>query len=299
MIKKLREALVKSNVVVLTGFSNFDYAREAINLNVKEYLLKPITVEDLLTCINKIEKEDKIQKYELSPEQLLVMKLSGSIKDNDKFKTELQRIYGISSNSEYLLAVFQLKSIDRQSFYWTLHKIYEKLSQLCIDTALVTRIFSEQKIILIIVQSERNKNLEMILQKYILSSILKEVSCICSCDRYNEIDDIQNQVDICSSRLIYSLFLSQNTVITHDNVKDFPCEEIQDISNLEKRMKNAISSDNLDKLQEYSNEYQKRVFKKVYNPKDIIDTTSEFLCNICSYAQDKILQLKDFLTIKQ
>lgn len=46
--------------VVLTGYDNFDYAQRSIKARIFDYLLKPVTEEDLLkTCMNlkmKIEQ---------------------------------------------------------------------------------------------------------------------------------------------------------------------------------------------------------------------------------------------------
>ena len=40
-------------ILILSGYSDFEYAREAISLNVFEYLLKPITPLNLLRALNK------------------------------------------------------------------------------------------------------------------------------------------------------------------------------------------------------------------------------------------------------
>lgn len=48
--------------VILTGFSEFEFAKSAISLGVKEYLLKPIDEDELLDILRKIR--DEIQKKE-------------------------------------------------------------------------------------------------------------------------------------------------------------------------------------------------------------------------------------------
>lgn len=53
-IGKLREMGLESEVLLLSGYQEFDYAREAIRLGVKEYICKPIHYEDLGRKVREI-----------------------------------------------------------------------------------------------------------------------------------------------------------------------------------------------------------------------------------------------------
>jgi two-component system, response regulator YesN len=55
-------------IVILSGYDDFSYAREAISLGVKEYLLKPVSGQELLQVLNHIAdciKEDKRRQANL------------------------------------------------------------------------------------------------------------------------------------------------------------------------------------------------------------------------------------------
>ena len=45
------------HTVILSGYDDFSYAREAISLNVKEYLLKPVSSRDLLDVLQRIARQ--------------------------------------------------------------------------------------------------------------------------------------------------------------------------------------------------------------------------------------------------
>ncbi|ASA23160.1 response regulator transcription factor [Paenibacillus donghaensis] len=53
-ISKLREMGLESEVLLLSGYQEFDYAQEAIRLGVKEYICKPIHYEDLGRKVREI-----------------------------------------------------------------------------------------------------------------------------------------------------------------------------------------------------------------------------------------------------
>ena len=40
-------------VVILSGYDDFTYARQAISLGVKEYLLKPVTAQELKDVLDR------------------------------------------------------------------------------------------------------------------------------------------------------------------------------------------------------------------------------------------------------
>ena len=71
LCKLVKEELPNIKILILSGYDEFDYAKEAIRLGVTEYLLKPISSGKLLEALNGVsesirrEKEDKdlVRKY--------------------------------------------------------------------------------------------------------------------------------------------------------------------------------------------------------------------------------------------
>lgn len=57
MLRILKEELPTARVFLLTGYSEFEYARKAIQLGASGYLLKPAVVEELLQLVEGVEQE--------------------------------------------------------------------------------------------------------------------------------------------------------------------------------------------------------------------------------------------------
>lgn len=53
----IKKALPDTKIIILSGYEDFSYAREALSLGVAEYLLKPVGVEELTSLITKIRGE--------------------------------------------------------------------------------------------------------------------------------------------------------------------------------------------------------------------------------------------------
>ena len=62
----VKKELPKIKIIILSGYNEFDYAKEAINIGVTEYLLKPISSAKLLEAVKKVahlvEKEQEQEK---------------------------------------------------------------------------------------------------------------------------------------------------------------------------------------------------------------------------------------------
>lgn len=57
LIQAAREEGFAGQFVILTGYSDFEFAKTAITLGVSEYLLKPIDEEELEACVEKIRRK--------------------------------------------------------------------------------------------------------------------------------------------------------------------------------------------------------------------------------------------------
>ena len=55
MLEKILEEGIAVQAVLLTGYSEFEYARRALKLQVVEYVLKPLEVDDFLEVLHKAE----------------------------------------------------------------------------------------------------------------------------------------------------------------------------------------------------------------------------------------------------
>jgi len=95
--KKLKEEFPATRVVIFSGYDEFEYAKEAISLEVEEYLLKPVDAEDIKRVFTRIKERldeefdkrhniEKLEKYyqESLPvlkEQLLIGLLEGRVSE--------------------------------------------------------------------------------------------------------------------------------------------------------------------------------------------------------------------------
>ncbi|MDV4150356.1 response regulator [Clostridium sp. AL.422] len=83
IIKESKEMGIKGKFIVISGYSNFDYAQKAIRYGVKDYLLKPIDEGELLNIALNLKKdieeekkgESRLEKNEVALRQYVFSQL--------------------------------------------------------------------------------------------------------------------------------------------------------------------------------------------------------------------------------
>ncbi len=85
MIQEARKQGFMGKCIILTGYSEFDFAKQAIKLGVEAYLLKPVDEEELMECVEAILKElkgkEKQEKKEVLRKLLLCMENRESLRN--------------------------------------------------------------------------------------------------------------------------------------------------------------------------------------------------------------------------
>ena len=57
LLGKIREENLNTKVVLVSGFAEFEYARIAIRDGAFEYLVKPVSKDQLSDCMKRLSKE--------------------------------------------------------------------------------------------------------------------------------------------------------------------------------------------------------------------------------------------------
>ena len=73
----VKKALPDTKIIILSGYNEFDYAKEAIKIGISDYLLKPITSANLIEALKKVsdviteerEKSKLLERYFVSYEK--------------------------------------------------------------------------------------------------------------------------------------------------------------------------------------------------------------------------------------
>ncbi len=102
--------------VIITGYADFEYAREALHYGVEEYLLKPVDVEELGKVLKNLElslkdismqiKSESGEEPSLSPEEIVSL-VKDYVKNHYSEELDLNTIaQALGFSSSYLTKIF-------------------------------------------------------------------------------------------------------------------------------------------------------------------------------------------------
>ncbi len=103
LCRTLRVQMPWISIIVLSGYDEFEYARQCINLGVREYLLKPINAADLKEALDKVKKNIEEEKKQLehasslrtrmgNDERFLKEKLLGSLFSDEALEEDANAV---------------------------------------------------------------------------------------------------------------------------------------------------------------------------------------------------------------
>ncbi len=238
---KLKENYQNTKIVVYSGFDEFEFAQEAIHLEVEEYLLKPINPQELIKVFSKIkenldkeidEKRNAKKLYEhylksipMMQEQVLVSLLHGRIQTEKA--VPLLQSYDLEMNGNYYsVAVFHfcpneyVDNIKEQMDYLSLLSI---VNDYCNEILNVHSFLYLDKVIVIATLKEKD---EISAFHYHIEQICKKAKRILDVNlsagigrAYSEVGELSISFNEASSALEYRVFVGANQAIYIQDVE--------------------------------------------------------------------------------
>lgn len=120
LTRSIKERYPTVKVAIISGYDDYSYLKEAINLDVAAYLSKPISTENIQTFLAKIKEkldEEKAQvkrkeEIELTQIRARVLKLLLTEEDLSHIEHYSLEELGINVSSEFVLVSSEIKNSD-------------------------------------------------------------------------------------------------------------------------------------------------------------------------------------------
>lgn len=139
--RKLREKSSSAHIILITGYKNFEYAKQAIRYKVHELLVKPFSseqlIEAIISAVNDL-RSDEIQVSESStPQSYIVSEAKAYVQKNFSNSSLSRSMIAdhLSVNASYLSDVFKSETKIGLSEYITQIRI-QNAKQLLSDNSI-------------------------------------------------------------------------------------------------------------------------------------------------------------------
>lgn len=129
--KTVTKELPNIKIIVISGYSDFEYARKAIEIGVEQYLLKPVTKTDMINALEGVRKkiteeneqkdyvklyEQEFKKFERLTHRVFFEKLvEGSLSVQEIYE-EADKLHLNLSADAYNIVIFSIRDHDQSTY---------------------------------------------------------------------------------------------------------------------------------------------------------------------------------------
>mgnify|MGYP001039817060 CR=1 FL=1 len=127
LLEKIREEDMRTQVVIISAYSDFEYARSALTHGASGYLLKPIENETLRQCLDKFVRKNRDEKKEalITGQDIVTQFIANSIrKESYSGFVEESMFRKIYHDYQITAVRFRDKKPERQDFLAEIEEIY-------------------------------------------------------------------------------------------------------------------------------------------------------------------------------
>lgn len=276
MLEQLRE-IKPVNAVILSGYSDFQYAQKAISLDVEEYILKPVDMGNFLQTLEDIEnKLNKRTITRVSDEQLLWSILVTKENDEDLI-LELTERLKIDRNTFTEIYIFSPefytesvgnKIVDEVNKVFSIHQI---------ENYHLFNIPRNEGILLLKSIGGNYEKVYQLVENTILKHLLQEIS-ICVVYACNQgLNHISNKVKELLDIRQYQFLLGNRQIIKLRTINKMKLEEIEYPDYLHEQLKEVLKNKEIEKAVGIVKKFKAKVIYGTHEPNQIKENTIKFL----------------------
>lgn len=285
MIEEMRKQGVKCRTVILSGYSDFEYAQKAIKLGISEYLLKPITVEDFENMLKniegEIETERKLEEKQdsiASVEHLLQNLILGDLRDEEQCLEYLNERFHMPQDSTYSVAVIYLGDEFENSFSRVKQTILPLLKVLEGNKYYVLDLNAHNELLILVQSPETPGELEKYFQNVVLKTLheAQYKNVIMGWIEIDHLQKLKSSLQILKKELKWSIVLGEDILISYPKTQNIHTRPVQYPVDAEKNVKAAIYSNDLEKFSRNVEEFLALWRRDLYRPEQMIDVFVRF-----------------------
>lgn len=267
MIRVLQEQGGTWHFVILSGYSEFEYAKQAIRYGVDDYLIKPLAPEDVTDLLKNVS--DKIEKERIRTQGKPEKRLKDFLIESETLSEgNLGAVCGISASESFRLICAYVGMAAQEGRNACVDR-FEKL----------TRQFREQKIYYFFIENTRefvclaeDRNWEAIKHEVEYKLLQKKIdNCewVWACARVDGLGNLKRVYEKLKNCYLYGMVLGTDTFLTEERIEAFHPEAYTYPKNLENQIQKAFYRDKKEEFVQSAEEFVKELAEHKIKPVQI------------------------------
>lgn len=292
MIEEMQRRSMSAKIIILSAYSDFEYARRAMRFGVSEYLLKPVAVNELRQALQFAEMqidEQRRQKEGSADEYLLDSIFYNILSGSQELKSEtedfLKETYGIEQDQKILLVLFYLGS----SYEKRKKELEKKIShefQNKYDIGYSVLSFPKEHRIAVVIYSFRDA---VELKKWFEISILSGRRQVDSAGwaEFQGILAFGHILQKLKQQMDFTVVLGSEIMICYPQILKIQTKPFVYPRTLEQDMRAAICLSETERIKGILQGFENNCFSgSLYSPREIKKSYVRFIWNILNVAKE-------------
>ena len=291
MLKELGEISELPRTIVVSAYSEFSYAQAALRLGVSEYLIKPVTIDELTKALEHLESE--LSNENNVPESLGSLNnvftglINGNLLADEALENYVTNRYGMSHPCKLIEISAYLGYFYDENISEAKINLVQMLEAYGGIEYLMLELPREMSLLIIVYQYDNQDELERWIQNYMRSHpVTMERMCM-GMIRVDGLQEIQCNYRLIHSHLDWNMVLGDDVLITFPKVTKLHASSSIYPIEIENKMKVAMcASDTAGTLNEVRRFTEYFFDGKLYSPKDIKEAYTRFIWTALAIAKD-------------
>lgn len=268
MLAVLKEHNICPHSIILSGYSEFDYAKKAITLGADDYLLKPLAAEDVREALGRIEEKLNKEKCRIegTPQGYIRDIILGSLPDIQENYEKLANIGGLELNRHCYLVIGYLGNVDGVYFEHCGKRLEQLVDQNQNTGIYVSFIENTQEYICLIQNEWSQEEVYKKLGRRIYLDSTKEGQAVWAMVRLTSLQELPTKVAAARRLYPYGMVLGYTHLLTEEEVRSFVPAQANYPVFLENKMKVEICKGDSEKLLESELQFQRYMREQSCEP---------------------------------
>lgn len=304
MLETIKSAGEKAKAIVVSAYSEFEYARTAMKLGVTEYLLKPISVDEFSKALNNVkiqmEKEASMQPEAVGTiEQVIGGILYGQIKLDESIRSYLYTRYEVDESKNCIEICVYMGNNYKSSAEKVQHVWKNLLEERGDLKFCIVRADYEQSLLIFIYQYDNAKDVERRIQCWMLQNQKEDrnfenIGWIL----VDKLDSLKECFETIYNYMDWNIALGSGVMISYPKITQVRTEVCSYPMNLENSLKTELCTGNMSRVEKTVSAFH-RYFsgEKVYNPKDIKECYVRFMWAVINISKE--IDMLDYQQLNQ
>lgn len=292
-----------AKVIVLSAYSEFEYARTAMRMGVKEYLLKPIVVGDISDSLRRVDEELAAEKRKSddllgSLEQIFRGILTGTLEVDAALKHRIEEQFSIPSNSVFQgICLYLGKNYDREC-----ESVKKELKRLLTARNQVEYVLLEwargKMLVLLVYRDSDMDGLERWVQYWLLQDRSRKIKGAVGYIAGLKLEELKSSLETLFRYMDWNIVLGDGVMISYPKITKLQTSPCIYPLELEKQMKLAVCAGQRARIQKSIEEFtQNFCGKEIYDPNEIKECYVRFLWAMINTGKE--LGILDYEKLEQ